>query len=160
MHALDNGEVYDAYQLYLQAGLYDTAHELAVFFFQAEDGIRDTSDWAAFLAAEAKVKDQFEGNVVDLGAFRLFFLAFTSSNENNFIQGPSIHLKTLHIRSILSVVVQPRSSFPRGESSGSRAAPRKRTSPALPNSTANASAALWSAKTATLPTSPSDVTPA
>ena len=125
-----------------------------------EDDTQYTSDWAAFSAAEAKVKDQFEGNVVDLGAFRLFFLAFTSSNENNFIQGPSIHLKTLHIRSILSVVVQPRSSFPRGESSGSRAAPRKRTSPTLPNSTANASAALWSAKTATLPTSPSDVTPA
>ncbi|KAG8815018.1 hypothetical protein FRC17_000886 [Serendipita sp. 399] len=27
-----------------------------------------TSDWAAFVAAEAKVKDQFEGNVVDLGS--------------------------------------------------------------------------------------------
>lgn len=83
-----------------------------------------------------------------------------SLRATSLISGPSIHLKTLHIRSILSVVVQPRSSFPRGESSGSRAAPRKRTSPTLPNSTANASAALWSAKTATLPTSPSDVTPA
>ncbi|KAM6490542.1 hypothetical protein JOM56_013885 [Amanita muscaria] len=27
-----------------------------------------TSDWAAFLAAEAKVRDEFEGNVVDLGS--------------------------------------------------------------------------------------------
>ncbi|KAF8322350.1 uncharacterized protein EI90DRAFT_2977716 [Cantharellus anzutake] len=27
-----------------------------------------TSDWAAFLAAEAKVSDEFEGNVVDLGS--------------------------------------------------------------------------------------------
>jgi len=35
-----------------------------------EGGTRYTSDWAAFLAAETKVKDQFEGNVVDLGAFR------------------------------------------------------------------------------------------
>ena len=37
-----------------------------------EGGTRYTSDWGAFLAAEAKVKDQFEGNVVDLGAFRSF----------------------------------------------------------------------------------------
>ena len=36
-----------------------------------EGGTLYTSDWAAFLAAEAKVKDEFEGNVVDLGAFRL-----------------------------------------------------------------------------------------
>jgi hypothetical protein len=50
-----------------------------------EDGTRCTSDWGAFLAAEAKVKDQFEGNVVDLGAFRPIFLVFTSSNENNLI---------------------------------------------------------------------------
>ncbi|KAH9973768.1 hypothetical protein BGW80DRAFT_1560210 [Lactifluus volemus] len=28
-----------------------------------------TSDWAAFLTAEAKVRDEFEGNVVDLGAY-------------------------------------------------------------------------------------------
>jgi hypothetical protein len=48
-----------------------------------EGGTRYTSDWAAFQAAEAKVKEQFEGNVVDLGAFRLVSLAFTSSNENN-----------------------------------------------------------------------------
>ncbi|KAL5523207.1 hypothetical protein ACEPAF_1474 [Sanghuangporus sanghuang] len=33
-----------------------------------EGGTRYTSDWGAFLAAEAKVKDQFEGNVVDLGS--------------------------------------------------------------------------------------------
>ena len=34
-----------------------------------EGGTLYTSDWGAFLAAEAKVKDGFEGNVVDLGAF-------------------------------------------------------------------------------------------
>ncbi|KAI0787707.1 hypothetical protein C8Q74DRAFT_1253335 [Fomes fomentarius] len=33
-----------------------------------EGGTLFTSDWAAFLAAEAKVKDEFEGNVVDLGS--------------------------------------------------------------------------------------------
>ena len=47
-----------------------------------EGGTRYTSDWGAFLAAEAKVKNHFE---VDLGAFRLIFLIFTSSNENNLI---------------------------------------------------------------------------
>ena len=44
-----------------------------------------TSDWAAFLAAEAKVRDEFEGNVVYLGAFRL--ILFTSSNENKPYSG-------------------------------------------------------------------------
>ncbi|KAK7049630.1 hypothetical protein VNI00_005661 [Paramarasmius palmivorus] len=33
-----------------------------------QGGTSYTSDWAAFVAAEAKVKDQFEGNVVDLGS--------------------------------------------------------------------------------------------
>ncbi|KAG5649256.1 hypothetical protein H0H81_005076 [Sphagnurus paluster] len=51
-----------------------------------EGGTLHTSDWAAFLTAEAKVKDEFEGNVVDLGAFRPIFLVFTSSNENTLIQ--------------------------------------------------------------------------
>ena len=41
-----------------------------------EGGTKYTSDWGAFLVAEAKVRDQFEGNVVDLGAFRLIFLIF------------------------------------------------------------------------------------
>lgn len=39
-----------------------------------EGGTRYTTDWAAFLVAEAKVKNSFEGNVVDLGVFRLMFL--------------------------------------------------------------------------------------
>ena len=34
-----------------------------------EGGNRFTSDWGVFVAAEAKVKDAFEGNVVFLGAF-------------------------------------------------------------------------------------------
>ena len=35
-------------------------------------GTRHTSDWGAFLTPEANVKDHFEGNVVDIGAFRSF----------------------------------------------------------------------------------------
>ena len=34
-----------------------------------EGGTLFTSDWAAFLAAEPKVKQEFEGNIVDLGVF-------------------------------------------------------------------------------------------
>jgi hypothetical protein len=41
----------------------------AAITVDAEGGTLYTSDWAAFLAAKAKVKDEFEGNVVDLGAF-------------------------------------------------------------------------------------------
>lgn len=37
-----------------------------------EGGTLYTSDWAVFLASEEKVKDEFEGNVIDLGAFLLF----------------------------------------------------------------------------------------
>lgn len=48
-------------------------------------GSRFTSEWGVFVAAEAKVKDAFEGNVVFLGAFKLFFcLLFTSKNETLF----------------------------------------------------------------------------
>lgn len=36
-----------------------------------EGGTGYTSDWAAFLAAKAKVNMNFEGNVVDIGAFDL-----------------------------------------------------------------------------------------
>ena len=60
-----------------------------------EGGTLYTSDWAAFLAAEVKVKDEFEGNVVDFGAFRLIFLIFTSSDENNLIQDLSILFQNL-----------------------------------------------------------------
>jgi hypothetical protein len=50
-----------------------------------EGGTRSTSDWGVFAAAEGKVKDAFEGNVVYLGAFRLFFcLVFTSYNDTLF----------------------------------------------------------------------------
>ena len=88
----------------------------AAITVDVEGDTRYTSDWAAFLAAEAKVKDQFEGNVVDLGAFRLIFFIFSSSNENNLIQDPSILFKNLQSCS----VVRRRSSFLRRESSGLR----------------------------------------
>ena len=130
----------------------------AAISVDVEGGTLYTSDWAAFLAAEAKVRDEFEGNVVDLGAFRL--VLFILSNENNLMQDPSTTLQTLHTCSLLSVVVRPHSSFPPRGSSGSRAAPRRRTSPTLHSSTAKANTALWSAKTAALPTSPLDATPA
>jgi len=41
----------------------------AAITVDVEGGTRYTSDWAAFLVAEAKVRDEFEGNVVDLGSF-------------------------------------------------------------------------------------------
>ena len=44
---------------------------------------RYTADWGVFVAAEGKVKGAFEGNVVDLGAFRLICLAYPSSDELN-----------------------------------------------------------------------------
>ena len=37
-----------------------------------EGGTWYTSDWCAFLAAKARVKDSFEGNVVDIGVLRSF----------------------------------------------------------------------------------------
>ncbi|KAI0309190.1 hypothetical protein OF83DRAFT_1186441 [Amylostereum chailletii] len=40
----------------------------AAITFDVEGGTLYTSDWAVFLAAEAKVKDVFEGNIVDLGS--------------------------------------------------------------------------------------------
>ena len=101
----------------------------AAITVDVEGGALYTSGWAAFLAAEAKVRDEFEGNVVYLGAFGLIFLIFTSSNENKLIQDLSILLKNLRRCSILWVVVRLRSSFPRRESSGSRVMPQNRTSP-------------------------------
>jgi hypothetical protein len=65
----------------------------AAISVDVEGGTLYTSDWAAFLAAEAKVRDEFEGNVVDLDAVRL--ILFTSSNKNNLIQDPSTILKSL-----------------------------------------------------------------
>src|SRR6266702_8282647 len=46
----------------------------AAISVDVEGGTLYTSDWAAFLAAGAKVRDEFEGNVVDLGTFRLILL--------------------------------------------------------------------------------------
>ncbi|KAJ3988788.1 hypothetical protein F5890DRAFT_1604820 [Lentinula detonsa] len=100
-------------------------------------------------ALMARVKAQFEGNRVDFNAFRLIFPVFTSPNKKNFAQDSNIHLKTLQACSILSLVVRPRSSFLREESSGLRDAPRKRISPTPQILTTKASAALLSAKMAT-----------
>ena len=78
----------------------------AAISVDAEGGTLYTSDWSAFQAAEGKVRKEFQGNVVDLSAFRLIFLVFTLSNENNFIQDhPSTILMLSQACSILSVVV-------------------------------------------------------
>ena len=45
----------------------------AAISVDVEGGTLYILGWAAFLAAEAKVRDGFESNVVDLGAFRLIF---------------------------------------------------------------------------------------
>ncbi len=60
----------------------------APIMVDVEGGTKYTLDWGAFLVAEEKVRDQFEGNVVDLGAFLLIFLI--SSNDNNLIQDRGI----------------------------------------------------------------------
>ncbi|KAJ3892117.1 hypothetical protein GG344DRAFT_64900 [Lentinula edodes] len=52
-------------KLYRNIGHVQYAEAISV---DVEGGTRYTSDWAAFVADEAKVKDQFEGNVVDLGS--------------------------------------------------------------------------------------------
>ena len=49
-----------------------------------QGGTLFTSDWGVFVAAEGKVKDAFEGNVVYLGAFRLLScLVFTSYDDTH-----------------------------------------------------------------------------
>lgn len=53
-------------KLYRDIGYVQHAKAIKV---DIEGGTRYTSDWGAFLATEAKVRDQFEGNVVDIGAF-------------------------------------------------------------------------------------------
>jgi hypothetical protein len=57
-------------QLHRDIGYVQHAEAIKV---DVEGGTRYTSDWGAFLATEAKVRDQFEGNVVDLGGCRSFW---------------------------------------------------------------------------------------
>ncbi|KAJ3862325.1 hypothetical protein EV359DRAFT_83452 [Lentinula novae-zelandiae] len=52
-------------KLYRNIGHVQYAEAISV---DVEGGTRYTSDWAAFVADEAKVQDEFEGNVVDLGS--------------------------------------------------------------------------------------------
>ncbi|KAF9064852.1 hypothetical protein BDP27DRAFT_1425347 [Rhodocollybia butyracea] len=100
-----------------------------------EGGTLYTSDWAAFLAADAKFRDEFEGNVVDLG----------------FKCKPDDLMRMLYPGGVPTTF-----KYPTLGSSRSRAAPRRRTSLTLQGSTAKASAALWSEKTVILRTSPLD----
>ena len=130
----------------------------AAISVDVEGGTHYTSDWAAFLVVEAKVKDEFEGNVVDLGVFRL--VLFTSSNKNDFIQDPSTILKSLQTCSMLVVVAPPHLSFPTRGSCGSRAVPQRRTSNTPQSSTVTAGPALWLERTAALLASLLDSMPA
>ena len=88
------------------------------------EGRKYTKDIGTFEVDAAKFKAQFEGNVVDLGAFRLIFLTFTSSNKNN-LQDPSLLPgNSPACSSLKAVVVGRRSSSPRVACSGSTAVSR------------------------------------
>jgi hypothetical protein len=104
---------------------------------------RYTEDWGVFEAAEAKVKDGFAGNVVDLGAFRFVFSALTSSEDIDItaFQAPSTLPYSLWKYSIRLRGVPRRSSIPTTASFASTAVLPRRPSPSLPNSTAKARAA-------------------
>lgn len=58
-YALNRGDVFEAYQLYLQAGLHSAAHELAVFELAPEAVIRDDLELVRTLF------DRFTGHAVD-----------------------------------------------------------------------------------------------
>ncbi|KAJ3907680.1 hypothetical protein F5879DRAFT_919680 [Lentinula edodes] len=61
----DATKYWSDFKLYRNIGHIQYAEAISV---DVEGGTRYTSDWAAFVADEAKVKDEFEGNVVDLGS--------------------------------------------------------------------------------------------
>jgi hypothetical protein len=57
--------IWSRIQLHRDIGYIQHAGAIKV---DVEGGTRFTSDWGAFVVSEAKVKDNFKGNVVDLGA--------------------------------------------------------------------------------------------
>jgi hypothetical protein len=71
LEALYGGVTRNTFDINLNRDIGYVQHAEAIKV-DVEGGTRYTSDWGAFLATEAKVKDHFEGNVVDLGAFRSF----------------------------------------------------------------------------------------
>ena len=81
-------------------GRVDWAPEISVDV----QGRRYTKDIGTFEIDETWFKAQFKGNVVDLGAFCLILLIFTSSNKNN-LQGPSLLPDNSPTCSALKVVV-------------------------------------------------------
>jgi hypothetical protein len=68
LEALHEEVTKDWLDIKLHRGIGYVQHAKAIKV-DVKGGTRYTSDWGAFLAAEAKVRDQFEGNVVDIGAF-------------------------------------------------------------------------------------------
>ena len=81
-------------------------------------GYKYTRDIGTFEVDARKFKAQFKGNIVDLGAFCLIFLIFTSSDRNN-LQDPSLLPGNSPACSTLKVAVGQRSSSPHFASSGS-----------------------------------------
>ncbi|EIW55247.1 uncharacterized protein TRAVEDRAFT_130647 [Trametes versicolor FP-101664 SS1] len=59
IHALDSGKVYEAYELYLSAGLYNAAHDIAVLELAPDAVIRDD------LALLRELFDVFDGRPVN-----------------------------------------------------------------------------------------------
>jgi hypothetical protein len=82
-------------------------------------GDRYSKDIGTFEVDAGRFEAHFNGNVVDLGAFRLTFLIFTSSNENNLIQDPSLLLRSSPTCSIPIVAVGRFLNIPRIASSRS-----------------------------------------
>ncbi|KAF8463412.1 hypothetical protein DFH94DRAFT_786723 [Russula ochroleuca] len=67
LEALYGGVTRNTFDINLNRDIGYVQHAEAIKV-DVEGGTRYTSDWGAFLATEAKVKDHFEGNVVDLGS--------------------------------------------------------------------------------------------
>ena len=106
-------------------------------------GYKYTRDIGTFEVDARKFKAQFKGNIVDLGAFCLIFLIFTSSDRNN-LQDPSLLPGNSPACSTLKVAVGRRSSSPHFASSGSMVVSRANSWLFPTVSTATATPALSS----------------
>ena len=70
----------EAIKYWSNAELRDIGHVECAPAIKIDEGTGYTADWGVFLAAEAKVKPAFEGNVVDIGLFLIVFLVDIPSN--------------------------------------------------------------------------------
>ncbi len=80
IYALDSGNMYDAYELYLQAGLYDAAHGIAVLELAPDAVIRQD------LILLRELMEPFEGRSVsgwnERGRVGGFYESSESSSHN------------------------------------------------------------------------------